>query len=304
MVSPKNDYCGHRAVLNAYLGCRPETAYQGVLQHGWNDGPVDERRRVPGLNRAFVWGERHRLPTDKYIPIGAPFLYHSDVERVRSASPDVSRLLAFPYHGHGVDLDEVHVAYARFLSESDATSITVCLHPLEFSSPIRRTYEVAGFEVTSNGRRSAPDFLDRFLALMAAHGGVTANRASTACFYAAFLGRHLTVRGPLARSADNRMASVAYRDQVARHDREFGYLADGVDGTEAIALGERELGAPFKRSREELASLLGTDRVRQGVLRTVRRLNHMKNSLRPAPRPSVHALGRAGESVASLHVTR
>lgn len=302
MVSPANGYYGHRRILNEFIGTPAGRPLAGVLQHGWHIGDEPQGARQGRWIRRFVWGERH-IHGRNSIPIGAPLLYHPGLASLTIAPPSGS-LLAMPYHAHGVDLDGAHRAYAAMLQRlrNEHSELTVCLHPIEFASPVREIYARSGFMTVTNGARNDPAFLDRFLRQIARHETVTTNRMSTGLLYAALVGRRVFVRGAFPRSADRSMARVPYEEQWRRYQGEFPMLLDGVEGSDAKRLAGRELGVPFVRSPTALARILQV----RGPIRTWVSLTAHGNALskRVAGRrfgPTDLALGRGCQTSTNLY---
>lgn len=299
MVSPENGYYGHRAILNRFVGVPEARSLAGTLQHGWYmaAGPRRRSQRIP----RFVWGDRN-LGGARAIPVGAPFLYH---ERVRRPSaPAGSALLSMPYHGHGADLDGAHTQYASFLEsiQGDYDAITVCLHPLEYGTPIQDLYDRRGFSVVTNGDRHDQAFLDRLLDLLSKHASITTNRLSTGLLYGAALGRHVFTGGPFARSADRGMLEMSYEQQWDLYQREFGHLAEGLSGDEARRFAGRELGADHVRDPGELRDLLGSTGTRRVAAAGLAASSRLWKRLRGVEfGPTDAALGRDGTE-ASLRV--
>ncbi len=275
MVSPQNDYYGHRRILNRYMKVPAGTRFAGLVQHGWEIEPWRPITTGSPFLR-FGWGDRSRgaQQTRRLRLIGAPFLYH---ERARRAPFDAPRgaLLVMPYHGFGVDLDGAHVRYADFVEQwrDDIDRVTVCLHPAEFDSPVREIYRCHGFEVVTNGVRDDPAFLDRLIGLFETHGTVTSNRLSTGVLYAAAVGSRTIVRGPFPRSADRIQDSVPYAQQVDAYRTVLPELVEGVEGTDACAIGARELGAEHRLTPDALADALGARWPWQAAVRSLSAVN-------------------------------
>ncbi len=306
MVTPANDYYGHRKILTSYMGVPDDTPFGGILQHGWQLGPwLSSVRPWP----QFVWGARDVSSIQTSIlrravcgVVGAPFLYHP---RVQTGMPSerTDHLLAMPYHGHGVDLDGAHRHYSGFLESlrSDYNGITVCLHPLDFASEVRNLYSSRGFVTVTNGSRLAPSFLDNLLDLLQTHGAMTTNRAATGLFYAALLGRRVFVNGPFPRSASRVMKGMTYEDQFKLYGREFPGLADGIEGAEATRLGAYELGAEFVQPPNALAALLLVERPVRWIVRGIATTNTVRRRLKRSKiGPKPEALGKRGERVHTL----
>lgn len=272
MVSTQNDFYGHKDVLARYTGVRGNPPILGYLQHGWKagaafvDGPV-----VPGVPK-LVWTAENERATRAlgHWPVhavGAPFLY---LMRLRSEAPAPrpGSLLAFPFHSEErTRIERDDERYAEHLAGQGAESVTVCLHPHDLENEaIRVSYENYGFATTSNGKnRFDPLFLDRVFDLVAAHERVTTNRVCTAIFYAAALGRGVSIGGPvpgIERGGSGPAASEA--DEAERFQRAtFPELVDGVGGDAARVLGERELGAGSLREPGELRRILGWQQPRR-----------------------------------------
>ena len=272
LVSTQNDFYGHKDVLARYTGVRGNPPILGYLQHGWKrgsvfvDGPVV--RGVPKL----VWTADNERATRAlgHWPVravGAPFLYLMRL-RDEAPAPRPGALLAFPYHTEATTrIERDDERYAAHLAGRGATSVTVCLHPQDLENQaIRASYENYGFATTSNGsNRVDPLFLDRVFDLIAAHERVTTNRVCTAIFYAAALGRGVSISGPvpgIERGGSGPAASEAGRAERFQRTT-FPELVDGVGGDAARELGKRELGAESLREPGELRRTLGWQQPRR-----------------------------------------
>lgn len=286
-MTPLNDYYGHRAVLNGYIGARLDHPFGGVLQHGWHlTGHVQASGRARALPRYFTWGRRD--VSGRAVPIGAPFLYHPRVIDPRPHQP-TGTVLAMPYHGYGSDLDGAHQRYAATLEarRTDHDDVIVSLHPSEYDSPVRAIYEAHGYQVVTNGPRKSVDFLDRLITRLEEVDAVTTNRLSTGLLYAAALGRRVDVSGPFPAAADHEFDGVSRAEQERRYLEAFPQLADGLEGDDARRLADDELGRENLRSPEDLARVLWVGGVRGGLSRSGQRANRaitrVAGSRRPPP---------------------
>lgn len=305
MVSPQNDFYGHRRILNAHVGAPSGTRFIGLVQHGWEIDPWRPRTARLHLRR-FGWSRRSWSPEHaaRLKLIGAPFLYHPTVA-AGPFSGGEGRLLVMPYHNYGTDLDDAHKQYASFIEtfDSSITDVTICLHPFEFASSIRDLYASHGFQVVTNGERRDARFLDRLVGLLEGHATVTSNRMSTGVLYAAAVGRSVVVRGPFPRSADRLRADVPYEAQLRQYVEAFPQLAAGVSGREARDLGGRELGAEFVRPPADLARVLMARWPAQALPRAVALANSArKRVVRRDFGPSPAALGQGGHHAEALTV--
>jgi hypothetical protein len=303
MVSPQNDLYGHRGLLCRYAGVPTGRRIWGAVQHGWQIRPQRTGALAAVQPRHFVWGRRDLAMGDRAFPIGAPLLYHPAIERV--GDPEGDQLLVLPYHGFGVDLDDAHAKYARYLESlrNEVNDITVCLHPKEFVSPVREIYSRCGYVVVTNGDGKDPQFMERQIRRIFDHGTVTTNRPSTGLFYAAALRRRVFVAGPFPRSEDRLMEALRldYAGQVALYRSEFRTLLEGLEGDDAQAFGNRELGREFVREPDELRSVLGLDGLHRALGRAIALGNGARRTVlrvRNAERPE--AVGVGGEEVDQL----
>jgi hypothetical protein len=303
MASPQNDFYGHRRLLNDYVGAAPSNRFLGIVQHGWDIGgwtPPTARLHI----RRFGWSERAGSGERLHL-IGAPFLYHPSVRR-QGPPPAADHVLVLPYHGFGTDIDGAHREYARFLEKhSGFAGITVCLHPLEYDSPVRQIYTSHGYDVVTNGDRTDPAFLDRLVALLRRHALMTTNRVSTAVFYAGAMRRAVVIEGPFPRSVDRVMSGVAYDEQIKQQRIEFPELFDGLTGDEANSLAARELGMRHVREPDELAALLWARWPRQALPVALDGINQIRKRVRrPSPvGPPSAAAAIDGETIESLTTT-
>lgn len=266
MVSTANDAYGHKAILARYAGVTGTPPILGYVQHGWRAGAAfTDGTYAPGL-RKFVWTRENERETSRnglrpVEAIGAPFLY---LLRIRADVPDVvpGTVLSFPFHSSPESSTVRHdAAYAEYLAGLGADRVTVCLHPHDFADPeCHGAFAGRGFDVVKNGDVYAHDFLDRQLDLTARHEWVTTNRACTALFYAAALGRRVTIGGPMY-AIESERGEVFENEGAAfeelQRERYPQLLGEGVAGAEAKALGEVELGGDQLRSPGEVRQLFG-----------------------------------------------
>ena len=270
---PPNRYYGHDRLLRHYARVRLPYRLPGLLQHGWmlGTGIHSDISRHGDEERArtyFVWNERnraesHALGYANAVAIGAPLLY-LDAESLPSPANDDRSLLLFPLHAaekarlvggtlelYTEYLDSLAAILARF------EPVTVCLYWMEHEDPrIRELFRRRGIPVTTLGHRdTTPRFLHRFADLVGRHAYVSSNHYSTAVFYSLFLGRRTFVYGPhfdlTVLPAERRTGTV--QEILARDYPEL--LWDRFDGRNHRWIGERELGAEFKRTPGELRDL-------------------------------------------------
>jgi hypothetical protein len=228
----------------------------------WEPGRQSYLAQKPALVPKFVWGDRDlrgagAAGVRRVTAIGAPFLYLLKL-RPRVAPPGRRRLLVFPYHSDpSVTVKTAGDEYARYLAGLAYDEVTVCLHPFDFAIPERRRpFAEQGFSVTKVAAPFDPRFLDRLLDLIESHSAVTANRVSTALFYAAATGRRTFIGGPLPTVQIVGEAAGPIPAQ-AFHEREVPELLSGVEGERAKRFADSELGGRYVRDPGELRRVLG-----------------------------------------------
>jgi hypothetical protein len=264
-VKPDNRLYGHDHVLARYCGLPGPRPIRGVLQHGWNPtyglvyrGEPQPTARLPRL----VWNQRNlRCNLDRgernTVAIGAPFLYHEHAD----VAPDPGSLLICPLHSwEKCRLIGSHEPYLEELERirRGFDRITACLYWMEYEDrAIRDLYASAGYEVVTNGHRDGnPDFIAKLSAHLVRHEYVTTNRIATIAFCALYLRRKFFVHGRAMALSEE--SDEARRSFMAFQNETFGMLAYERFGDRCHAeIGDRELGAEFKRTPSELRRILG-----------------------------------------------
>lgn len=272
-----NQYYGHRSVLGDYAGVPQDRPIVGMVQHGWNRGTGFSPDDPPSILRpylpVFVWNERNlsQARTAGYrraTAIGAPFLYlihDADITREKEGT------LAYPFHGwerQGAVQGEFHATYAKQLREREDGPITVCLYWLDYDDArIRSTYEAAGYKVTCHGTRRDDYFLLRQRDSILDHSRVVTNRAATALWYGAALGREIEVYGPEVGTTSSHEVAQIY----AEHRNWWPDLFESgaVPPARAKLLAHQELGWRFMMPPNELRDALGWSGRKRVVGRTL-----------------------------------
>jgi hypothetical protein len=264
-VKPDNRLYGHDHVLARYCGLPHPRAIRGVLQHGWNPtyGLVFQGEPQPtaGLPR-LVWNRRNlRCNLDRgcrnTVAIGAPFLYHEHVD----SPAEAGSLLVCPLHsweksrllgGHETYLEELERIRASF------DRVSVCLYWMEYEDrAVRDLYAGAGYEVVTNGHRDGnPDFIAKLSGRLARYEYVTSNRIGTVAFCALHLRRKFFLYGgEMALSGES---EEERRQYLTLQNERFGSLTyERFEDRCHAEIGDRELGAEFKRTPSELRRILG-----------------------------------------------
>jgi hypothetical protein len=273
-----NDWYGHRRVLSAYCGTPNRPAFATIL-HGWiwNVDPARGHRRLTSAPyllwnyRNLIESRRHGLPNADAI--GAPYLYLEKLnpKRVTTSAGTV----LFPQHCTDTARFQTH--HQHLIASVERTlpgpyTVSIFFAEPQFTS-IERLYEAAGWQVFCAGPRSAPDFLERLHDCLARHAYTVSNDLSTSIFYAGYLGRGVQVlRDHLwENSIVRRMDADRGLQRMAQT------LYEGVEGSDARVLGERELGADLMLSPDELRRRLGWNSlVRSSAAAVVARLVDLK----------------------------
>lgn len=208
-----NHYYGQAHILARYCGLDDvhPPRIRGYLQHGWNvgDGWNPQHEFFDGAWR-YVWSDAprrrgHSLGRRNYAPIGAPWLYLTELEpELGTLAPEErSGTLWFLFHGwEGGKIEGDHARLIDEIRETEPGPVTFSLYYTEFDRPeVRALYEKSGFEVISFGKRgwnyegTDRRFLYKQLEAMRGHRRVAANRLSTAIFYGAAVGCDVAVYG-------------------------------------------------------------------------------------------------------------
>ena len=252
-------------MLARYCGLSHPRAIRGVLQHGWHPTYGLHYRGGPqptaGLPR-LVWNRRNlRCNLDRgyrnTVAIGAPLLYHDHADR----APEAGSLLICPLHGWEKGrLLGSHEAYLEELERIRAgfDRISVCLYWLEYEDrAIRELYAGAGYEVITNGHRDEnPDFIATLSAHLTRHEYVTSSRIATIAFCALYLRRKFFLHGRAMTVTDE--SEEALRRSLKFQNEAFGALTYERFGDRCHSeIGDRELGAEFRRTPSELRRILG-----------------------------------------------
>jgi hypothetical protein len=264
-VKQDNRLYGHDHVLARYCGLPHPRAIRGVIQHGWHPtfGLHYQGKPQPtaGLPR-LVWNRRNLhcnldLGYRNTVAIGAPFLYHEHAD----ATPEAGSLLVCPMHGwEEARLIGSHEAYLEELERIRAgfDRISVCLYWLEYEDrAIRDLYAGAGYEVITNGHRDEnPNFIATLSDHLTRHEYVTSSRIATIAFCALYLRRKFFLHGRAMTVADE--SEETLRRSLEFQNDAFGALTYERFGDRCHAeIGDRELGAEFRRTPSELHRILG-----------------------------------------------
>ena len=261
-MMPDNDFYGHRTAMARYCGLKQlSPAVFGSIRHGWM--PELGAITPPRISSApvFVWNEREQTQArerglDNVIAIGAPFLYGvaalaAGVER----PPLGAGTIVFAQHSDG--MARVSQDIERLIDEVEdqeqgpftASIFYQDLDDPDFVEPFRR----AGWRTVTFGSRADPMFLPRMILELQAHRAVVSNSVGSAIWYGAHLGRRVRVMGkpPTVTVVTGRAVDL---DLAHRWP---GLGGQGIDGDEAVAVANIELGYPCLRGPDELAELLG-----------------------------------------------
>ncbi|MBW9209504.1 hypothetical protein KV100_07535 [Mumia sp. zg.B21] len=264
-----NHYYGQTHVLARYCGLNDTQPprLRGYLQHGWNIScgwnPVHEF--FDGAWR-YVWSDAprrrgHSLGRRNYHVIGAPWLYLLENEPEPVPPPAREGTLWFLFHGwEGGKITGDHQRLIDEIRETEPGPVTFSLYYTEYERPeVRRTYEDAGFDVVSFGKRgwnyqgTDRRFLHKQLHALRRHERVASNRLSTAIFYGISAGCQPAVYGdPMELAGENPLFGG-----TARIARLWGdLLGKDVDMTTAREITDLELGRPWLMPPEELRLIL------------------------------------------------
>ncbi len=269
-----NAYYGHINVLRKYCDKKIPVGIPGLLQHGWTVGSgiySSVRKDLPF--DLFVWNERnHVLAQERGYnnvqTIGAPFLYLNLNQRWDKPKYDGNKLLLFPVHTTEWEglLDPVSFfkGYVQEIEriKSEFDSIHACLYFIEYNNPqIRKVFQNADINVTTLGYRSRnPNFLTTFIKVANDFEYISSNILSTAVFYSLYLGKKVFIYGELPhpdQTSWNVSTVELMTDCVDLLNSYPVLFKKNFDDKPHVEIGEYELGAGYKKTKHELASLFG-----------------------------------------------
>lgn len=262
---PSNAHYGHRSLLTAYAGVADGTPLPGLLQHGWNHdlGAILTDINLPLPDPFYTWNQRNiancqRIGLQHVATVGSPYLYLPAPATTSPAPP--KSLLAIPVHSWEREkIPHDFKAYADSLAtlRSEFSAISVCLYWFDHQFAANRApFEAHGFQVITVGHRDGnPTFLPDMRKILRQHAFCTSNRVQTGLFYALHEGLPTFLFGPPMGLDGRYDHSGQLWDAWQR--QEFATLAyDRFGGDCQSAVADAELGASYRRSAEELKSIL------------------------------------------------
>ena len=267
-TAPSNRFYGFEDILKVYARCKfPSVQILGKLQHGWQptcgiDGEYGFFPEVRfGKHPAFIWSQRNLDDAKEAgipwaTPIGAPWIYLDHEAPSKPAYPN--SLLCFPTHSiPDYQISSGWSAYADFIrnfaAENGFTSAVVCLFYLDYAKPeVREAITARGLSITTCGEPGA-NFLRRIENLLRMFPAVTSEHVSTTAFYAQALGIPYVVAGPLFHSDPPDPDEGPTGDPKWLLENFPSFLELGPARPD---IADKELGLEFKRSPDELRSLL------------------------------------------------
>ena len=259
-------------MLAEYAGRFPSVpVIRGHLQHGWSEAyGLSLPPRLVGWIPKFVYSDANvaasaALGVRHVVAIGDPFCYLTQ-QRGVPPTPTAPSTIVYPLHGwEQDDIVGSHDALIAAVVERERNPVTVCLYWREYDQiEVRRRYEAAGFRVITHGYRDDPLFTFRQFDELARHSRVVTNRAATALWRGALLGREAEIYGPVFSILGTGEADSYAAYQRSRWPEICG---GGVTGAAAQVVAAEELGQHRVRDRDELCDLIGwTDpRVRRAA---------------------------------------
>lgn len=276
-----NQWYGHQAALLRYMGLPTDEPIHAKMQIGWqpNTGLDGEqgmklevrKQRLPHL----LWGNRHKVAMASQgitwgHAIGAPFLYGA----ARAVEALMSHLLlgsrrvrpiAFPCHsveGYSIlsGWREFAVDLVEWSRAQGWDGATVCLHPTDYArTELRVALEaVEGVSLFCCGGIFDTGYLGAWLRAVAAHDAVVVDSATSAMFYAAWVGKPVFCRGNPLRTSPHHPDDAQEKDHTWIAS-EFPWAMNGATGAPIVDAAGRELGADCLKSVAQLREILYGD---------------------------------------------
>ncbi len=312
---------GHREALLNYARTEQEILHHSSflkagLSHGWAPNFEVWKLRDRRLKKVprYVWSVRPSIQESKdfakyrQIPIGAPWLYLlktleiNQGEIVELPVVDDRINLIVPFHSQGTEIKNFHTAVEHYRKLVNPRESTVCLFWLDYCDPINREiFGKAGFKVECVGYTHREQnsykigqprtlFLTNLLRLFLQHRNYFTDSISTSFFYAATLGKQITI---IDSESSEEFASRFSRfvKPIQLHEPRSGsewllgnndFIQDGlIDSKIANAMAWRELGSDFLLSSKQMSELnwKQSTQIPNHVDRLAAELNSLKSDI-------------------------
>ena len=175
---------------------------------------------VYNKRRLNIWQNASNIHAEIF---GSPFVRYRHHKNIKQ-NADAKGTLCFPAHsGFKEQTEYSREDYCKELQQLDPKfhPITICLHEHDYDLGYAKVYEEYGFNIVCAGKRTEPDFVDKFYDILVDHKYATSNFFGSYIFYAVELGLHFFYFGDKPRLKD---ASNASQDMLQPEESEFGAL--------------------------------------------------------------------------------
>lgn len=176
------EYCGFPKFLS--LPCH--------MEHGWTKLseplPTDLKTKkklmlVFSRRRAEAWKKHSEIRVEI---IGAPFVLYRQMHNIRKNKNAIGTIV-FPAHScKNLDATYNIDKFCNDLKNLDEKfhPFTICLHPYDFYSSVKLSFENNGFKVVTAQETETSSFVENFYNLLGNHKFAASNEVGSSLFYA------------------------------------------------------------------------------------------------------------------------
>jgi hypothetical protein len=288
-----NYYYGHQNVLAKYCGVAPKKRIFGMVAHGVDIGTEFKIRPVFRRLPFLVWNPllaELYIGRDwrKVVTIGSPLLYVEDVSPNRLPIDDSQRDQEWAgFAPHHIDPGAGRLQLRQFLSDLQKIDcqkgFPIYLHKNEFEDVFcRDLVQHFGFVPATVWKQSnsiyKEDFIIELIAEMRRFDVIIASNATTAFWYAAYIGIDARVLnatdGQEVEKTRSTLLNTDYRSHIFWPSANF-------DLQKVRESADEELGRSYKVEPKDLSRLLGFDSVwKQLSARFVSALGYLRRLVR------------------------
>ncbi|MFL3005271.1 MAG: hypothetical protein ACJZ1R_03805 [Candidatus Neomarinimicrobiota bacterium] len=205
-----NLYYGHYHILKKYSKTILPYKINGELQHGWspdhgimidpNLATIEMKQRRYYVFNKFNIKRSHKFGFKNVFAIGAPFIYHPDIEKIKNETHS-GKLILFPTHTSIYDTQDNLHKFRLYLKDikkltKEFASITVSLGWIDYKNiSIRALFEKQNINIVSLGQMNEPDFLDNYITIVRDYEYVSSDSFSSAIFYSLMMHKKTFIYG-------------------------------------------------------------------------------------------------------------
>lgn len=272
-----NLYYGHYHILKKYSKTILPYKINGELQHGWSpDHGIPSNPFLESKNdkkkRYYLFNEDNHEKCAKYgysnvKIIGAPFIYIPDIFKKNKEQSSKS-LILFPLHSHEFDaFNNIFASYKYYINEIEKirhhfNTITVCLGWKEYANKkIVNLYKERGNRVITMGHReNNPNFLYKFVKIVASHEYVSSDSISSAIFYGLIMRKKVFLYGKHMGGPQNLDSNMKWDGMITNYQKFYTDRYPELDWKNFehkshYKIGEKELGFSYKLSPKQICDL-------------------------------------------------